>query len=168
LADFWVFCFHFQAVWHDESHNIEKVIIHARRVTENEEAPEEVDERGGDFYITQITMAGKQTELFYTPFHTAKISAFIKIIGDKVQRDTSILTEEESLDYVHTVPEPEPATYTPELDSDICNGCLCFSCSEKGMYEDCGSCPCSGYPYDPSQITHCYIRKGGQTEKGKE
>ena len=141
--------------------NLQELFNKARRVAENEEAPEEVDERRGDFYITQITMAGKQTELFYTPFHMAKISAFIKIIGDKVQRDTSTLTEEEALDYVHTVSEPKPATYSAESDSDICKGCLCFTCPEKGVYEECGPCPCSGFPDNPSKTTDCYLRKGG-------
>ncbi|NIO36934.1 hypothetical protein GTO27_04435, partial [Candidatus Bathyarchaeota archaeon] len=45
----------------------------AKRVAKGEDAPEEVDERGGDFYITPIIIASKQRELFHSPFHMAKI-----------------------------------------------------------------------------------------------
>jgi hypothetical protein len=79
----------------------------AKRVTEDKEAAEEVDERRGDFYITQITMAGRRRELFYTPIHMAKVSAFIKITEDKALRGKHTGTGEESLGFinVHTVPE---------------------------------------------------------------
>ena len=56
----------------------------AKRVADGEEAPEEVEERRGDFYIVPITIAGKQRELFYTPLHMARISAFVRLTEDDV------------------------------------------------------------------------------------
>jgi hypothetical protein len=58
--------------------NLENVEEKAKKMTRGEDAPEEVSERKGDFYIIPITVAGKARELFYTPFHMAKVSAFIK------------------------------------------------------------------------------------------
>ena len=62
--------------------DLQGVFDKARRVANNEDAPEEVDERGGDFYIVSIMIAGKERELFYSPFHMAKVSAFIKLVED--------------------------------------------------------------------------------------
>lgn len=51
----------------------------AEKVTKNELAPEEVDERGGDFYIINVTMAGEKRQIFYTPMHMAKLAAFLEV-----------------------------------------------------------------------------------------
>jgi hypothetical protein len=58
--------------------DLNKVFDKAERVAEGEEAPEEVSERRGDFYVIPITIADKRDEIFFTPFHMAKVSAFIK------------------------------------------------------------------------------------------
>ena len=65
--------------------DLEGLFDKARRIANGEEAPEEVKERGGDFYIVPITIAGKEQELFYTPFHMAKILPYIKYIEDDSQ-----------------------------------------------------------------------------------
>lgn len=46
-----------------------------------------------------------------------------------------------------------------EEEYEICNGCLCFTCDEKGEYEDC-KCPCPGFPRSPSITVECYIKVG--------
>jgi len=66
----------------------------ARRAAKGEEAPEEVRERGGDFYIVPIVIAGKEKELFYSPFHMAKITAFIKITEDDSHEKVHIQVSE--------------------------------------------------------------------------
>ena len=80
--------------------DLEEILKRARRVAEGEEAPEEVEERRGDFYIVQIAMAGKKANIFYTPIHMAKISAFVKMAEDKadrsIYRSASALTSVES------------------------------------------------------------------------
>ena len=44
-----------------------------------------------------------------------------------------------------------------ENDFDICNGCLCFSCEEKGQHELC-KCPCPGFPKHVGRKTYCSSR----------
>ncbi len=138
--------------------DLQELFNKAKRVADGEEVREEVDERGGDFYITPITIASKQKELFHTSFHMAKISAFVKIIEHKTHNDAHTLAEEASV-YVSTVSEPEPAIYSTESDSGTCKGCVCLTCPEKGVYEECGPCPCFGFPENPSKTTACYLRK---------
>jgi len=50
----------------------------AGKVLNGEIAPDQVNERHGDFYIIKITVAGKEKELFYTPKHMAKVAAFFE------------------------------------------------------------------------------------------
>jgi hypothetical protein len=59
--------------------DLEAIANLAEKTANGEAAPEEVRERKGDFYITQILMAGREKELFFTPHHMAKISAFLKL-----------------------------------------------------------------------------------------
>jgi hypothetical protein len=40
---------------------------------------------------------------------------------------------------------------------EVCKGCLCFTCPEKGEYEYC-RCPCPGFPKSPSKTIECYVR----------
>lgn len=40
---------------------------------------------------------------------------------------------------------------------EVCNGCLCFTCDEKGEHEEC-KCPCPGFPKSPSKTIECYVR----------
>jgi len=44
-----------------------------------------------------------------------------------------------------------------EEEFEVCNGCLCFTCDEKGEHEDC-KCPCPGFPKSPSKTMECYMR----------
>jgi len=146
--------------------DLRELFDRAKRIAEGEEAPEEVSERRGDFYIIPITIAGKQKELFYTPIHMAKISAFIKMTETRIHRSKRTGTREEKTDYinVHTAPGSEPVTHSLESRALICDGCLCLNCSEKGMHEDCGPCPCRGFPSDPTKTIECYIRKDKHTK----
>jgi len=58
------------------------IVKKAKQVAMGDAAPEEVRERNGDFYIVNVNIAGKEKELFYTPTHMAKVSAFVKFIED--------------------------------------------------------------------------------------
>lgn len=143
--------------------DLQELFKKAKQVAEGEEAPEQVNERGGDYYITPITIASQQGNLFHTPFHMAKILAFVKIIQDRNNRNMHTLTEE-TLTSSHTVPEAKPATSSKSV-SEICKKCLCLTCPEKGMYDDCSPCPCPGFPCDPSIVTECYLRKADKDSK---
>ncbi len=55
--------------------DLNKIFETATRVSKNEIAPEEVEERQGDFYIINISMAGEERQIFYTPTHMAKVVA---------------------------------------------------------------------------------------------
>jgi hypothetical protein len=58
----------------------------AEKTANGEAAAEEVSERKGDFYIVPVIIAGKEKELFFAPFHMAKISAFLKLIKDNPEK----------------------------------------------------------------------------------
>lgn len=58
----------------------------AEKAMNGEAAPEEVSERRGDFYIIPITIAEKEKEIFFAPFHMAKISAFLKLVRENPQK----------------------------------------------------------------------------------
>lgn len=45
-----------------------------------------------------------------------------------------------------------------------CNGCLCFSCKEKGQYEDC-ECPCPNFPNPSGIVIGCCLRGTHSTSK---
>ena len=55
------------------------IVEEAEKAMNGEAAPEEVNERHGDFYVIPITVAGKQKELFFAPYHMAKVSAFLRM-----------------------------------------------------------------------------------------
>jgi len=42
-------------------------------------APEEVEERNGDYFIAKIKVAGKETKIYYTPVHMAALASFLKM-----------------------------------------------------------------------------------------
>ena len=52
----------------------------AKHVADGEAAPEEIEERGGDFYVVPVSVAGKERELYFAPIHMAKLSAFVKMV----------------------------------------------------------------------------------------
>ena len=58
--------------------NLKGIFEVAERVLNHEIAPEEVDERGGDFYIIDIVVVGKEKKLFYPSEHMEKLSAFFE------------------------------------------------------------------------------------------
>jgi len=76
--------------------DLDKIWRIAARVVKGEVAPDEVNERGGDFYIIPVTIAGKERELFIAPVHMAMIAAFVKITEDRYQDSVHALTYEES------------------------------------------------------------------------
>ncbi len=49
----------------------------AEKVGRNEISSEPVEERHGDYYIVKIKVADNEREIFYTPTHMAKLSAFV-------------------------------------------------------------------------------------------
>jgi hypothetical protein len=65
--------------------DLKELFDKASCITKGEAAPEEVEERGGDFYVIPITVAGKERELFFAPLHMAKLSAFVKMVESNPQ-----------------------------------------------------------------------------------
>jgi len=57
--------------------NLRNIVQTAKKVYNNEIAPEEVKERSGDYYIIKIIVVDEEKELFYSPTHMQKLSAFI-------------------------------------------------------------------------------------------
>ena len=64
---------------------LEGIIEKARKVAAGEVTSEEVRERNGNFYIVNVTVAGKERELFYTTEHMAKVLAFVRFAEDKAR-----------------------------------------------------------------------------------
>lgn len=75
--------------------DLKQIFDKAIELAKGETAPEESKERGGDFYTVQITVAGKEKELSYAPFHMAKIAAFVKLAESDEQKNAhaSLLEE---------------------------------------------------------------------------
>ena len=44
-----------------------------------------------------------------------------------------------------------------EVDYSVCNGCLCFTCEEKGSHDLC-KCPCPGFPKHVGKKVFCSSR----------
>lgn len=65
-----------------------KIIEVAQGVSRNEVAAQEIDDRQGDYYVVQIQVAGRDREIFYSPMHMAKISAFIEDTDSALQDPT--------------------------------------------------------------------------------
>lgn len=63
--------------------DLTKIMEKAQNVSNHEEAPEPVPERNGDFYIAEISISGKQKEIFYSPIHMASIIVFLKFSQQK-------------------------------------------------------------------------------------
>jgi len=63
--------------------DLKNILEVAKKVSNNEIAPEEVDERNGDFYVVKINVAGKERELFYSPRHMGTLAAFIEKTTEK-------------------------------------------------------------------------------------
>jgi len=60
------------------SKDLSNIIKVAKRVANNDIAPEPVAERQGDYYIIDIDVLGRQKELFYTPDHMNRFASFLK------------------------------------------------------------------------------------------
>jgi len=52
----------------------------AEKVLKHETTTEEVIERLGDYYITEIILAGKTTYLYYSPLHMAKLAGLLSSV----------------------------------------------------------------------------------------
>ena len=79
--------------------DIRNVIETAKKVSRGEVAPEEVDERMGNFhisglfYIMPIEVAGKKTEIIYSQTHMQKLAEFIEQSAKKEEEEEeSVLT----------------------------------------------------------------------------
>ncbi len=59
------------------SSNLRNIVQIAKKVSKNELAPEEVKERGGDYYIVNINIADKNRDIYYSPTHMQKLATFI-------------------------------------------------------------------------------------------
>jgi hypothetical protein len=66
--------------------NLKELFDRAMYVAKGEAAPEEIEERGGDFYVVPVTVAGKERELYIAPIHMAKLSAFVKMVETNLQK----------------------------------------------------------------------------------
>lgn len=81
--------------------DIRNVIETAKKVSREEVAPEEVDEKignfhiGGLFYIIPIEVVGKKTEIIYSQTHMAKLAAFIEQTTEKAEVEYDTKGEEE-------------------------------------------------------------------------
>jgi len=62
--------------------SLSNIFLFAETVARNDIAPEPVRERGGDHYIVDILLAGKEVELFYTQDH---MRAFVSFFIDKAE-----------------------------------------------------------------------------------
>jgi len=62
---------------------IKNILETAKKILNRGIAPEEVDERGGDFYVIKINVAGKEREVFYSPRHMETLAAFIDKTAEK-------------------------------------------------------------------------------------
>lgn len=62
--------------------DFKNIMERAREISNGLVAPEEVMERGGDFYLVKVLVAGRDKEIFYTPAHMAKIRAFLDAISE--------------------------------------------------------------------------------------
>jgi len=59
------------------SGDLTEIMNLAEKISNNEVAPEPIEERNGDHYIVDISVVGLKKELFYTPQHMNKIAAFL-------------------------------------------------------------------------------------------
>jgi hypothetical protein len=58
--------------------DLSNIMNKARIISAGDEAPEEISERYGDFYVVRVSVAGADRDLMYSPVHMASVIAFIK------------------------------------------------------------------------------------------
>lgn len=58
--------------------DLKEVLVVAAKVSKNEIAPEEVNEKQGDFYIIDVEVVGQKRQIFYTSTHMMKVAAFVE------------------------------------------------------------------------------------------
>ncbi|AKB85358.1 sacsin N-terminal ATP-binding-like domain-containing protein [Methanococcoides methylutens] len=68
---------------HHPQRDLTNILEIAEKVLNYEVAPEEVEERMGDYYIVDVVVAGQMKHMYYTPVHMQKISAFIEKTNDE-------------------------------------------------------------------------------------
>jgi len=59
--------------------DLSNIIEIAHKILDDELAPEPVRGRNGDYYIVKIIMVGQQRNLFFTPIHMNKVTAFLNL-----------------------------------------------------------------------------------------
>lgn len=65
-------------VSHGRGNDFSNIPVVALSAREGEVVPEMVEERGGDYYIIEIMLAGRKREIFYHPFHLVKLGVLAK------------------------------------------------------------------------------------------
>jgi len=85
-----------------------------------------------------------------------QLAPTIDLVYGKVKKEEE--TFKEALSKIKPIYEMAVKVRTEE-EYEICNGCLCFTCDEKGEYEDC-KCPCPEFPRSPSITVECYVKVG--------
>jgi len=70
-------------VSHGRGNDFSNIPVVAVSAINGEVVPEPVEERNGDYYIINITLAGKNMEIFYHPFHLVKFGVLMKKSQDE-------------------------------------------------------------------------------------
>ena len=65
-------------VSHGRGNDFSNIPVVALSARNGEEVPETVEERSGDYYIIEITLAGRKKEIFYHPNHLVKLGVLMK------------------------------------------------------------------------------------------
>jgi len=88
-------CPNCQALMDHGGRDLKNILETAKKVSRGEVAPEEVDERRGDYHIINVKVAGKEREIFYTPKHMQQLAAFIEQTAEKEEVEQGTKGEEE-------------------------------------------------------------------------
>ena len=80
-------CPNCQALMDHGGRDLKNILETAKEVSRGEVAPEEVDERRGDYHIINVKVAGKEREIFYTPKHMQQLAAFIEQTAEKEEEE---------------------------------------------------------------------------------
>lgn len=64
---------------------LRSIVEKAEKVLSHEDAPEPVLDLHGLFYVVNVYIAGEAKELFYHPYHMAKVAAFISYIRNRMR-----------------------------------------------------------------------------------
>jgi hypothetical protein len=59
------------------ANDLRNIWVIAEQITKNQEAPQQVEERRGDYYIISIKIANTERQIYYSPAHMAKLGAIV-------------------------------------------------------------------------------------------